>query len=336
VTDQHSISVRIEPDLLRLLTRTPKLNSAQWHAMGWFTRWLVMSRAVVLIMTVASVLAGVLLAAETHQLDMLRCLLLLIGLTFAHATNNLINDWLDHRQGIDKNNYFRRRYGAHVLEDNLVSIREFGWVTGVTALIAITCAVVIVYLTGQVTLYLTLAGAFFVLFYTWPLKHYALGELAVLLVWGPLIVGGSYFVLTQSMSVEVLLVSLIAGIGPTLVIFGKHIDKHGDDCEKGVCSLPVLIGQSNSRMMTLILLIAQWLLIAGLVLLLDAWWLLLCLVSLPGAFQLVQNLLGAVPESRPESYPEDVWPLWHSASAFSYNRTFSLALIAGLVVNLVW
>ena len=29
-----------------------------------------------------------------------------------------------------------------------------------------------------------LAGAFFVLFYTWPLKYYGLGEPAVLVVWG--------------------------------------------------------------------------------------------------------------------------------------------------------
>jgi 1,4-dihydroxy-2-naphthoate octaprenyltransferase len=36
--------------------------------------------------------------------------------------------------------------------------------------------------------------AFFVLFYTWPLKYIGLGEIAVLIVWGPLMIGGGYFV----------------------------------------------------------------------------------------------------------------------------------------------
>ena len=36
------------------------------------------------------------------------------------------------------------------------------------------------------------AGAFFVLFYTWPLKGLGLGEVAVLVVWGPLMIGGGW------------------------------------------------------------------------------------------------------------------------------------------------
>ena len=32
------------------------------------------------------------------------------------------------------------------------------------------------------------------LFYTWPLKYIGLGELAVILVWGPLMIGGGYYV----------------------------------------------------------------------------------------------------------------------------------------------
>ena len=52
----------------------------------------------------------------------------------------------------------------------------------------------------DLALALMAAGAFFVLFYTWPLKYIGLGELAVIIVWGPLMVGGGYFVVTGDWS----------------------------------------------------------------------------------------------------------------------------------------
>ena len=73
------------------------------------------------------------------------------------------------------------------------------------------------------------AGAFFVLFYTWPLKYIGLGELAVLIVWGPLMVGGGYYCITGEWSWPVVLASIPYALGPVTVIFGKHIDKSKDD-----------------------------------------------------------------------------------------------------------
>src|SRR5205085_899440 len=51
-------------------------------------------------------------------------------------------------------------------------------------------------------------GSFFVLFYTWPLKYIALGEIAVFLVWGPLMIGGGYYVLAHSWNWNVVWASL--------------------------------------------------------------------------------------------------------------------------------
>ena len=46
------------------------------------------------------------------------------------------------------------------------------------------------------------------LFYTWPLKYIGLGEIAVLLVWGPLMIGGGYFVITGVWDWNVVLAGL--------------------------------------------------------------------------------------------------------------------------------
>ncbi len=61
----------------------------------------------------------------------------------------------------------------------------------ITGLLALACGIALVVISGGGLTWLLLAlGAFFVLFYTWPLKYIALGEIAVLIVWGPLMVGG--------------------------------------------------------------------------------------------------------------------------------------------------
>ncbi len=48
-----------------------------------------------------------------------------LALVLAHATNNLINDYVDHATGVDKDNYFRVQYGVHVLESGLVTQAQF-------------------------------------------------------------------------------------------------------------------------------------------------------------------------------------------------------------------
>ena len=95
----------------------------------------------------------------------------------------------------------------------------------VTGGAALAVGVYLVALQGQIVLMLLASGAFFVLFYTFPLKYIGLGEPAVLAVWGPLMVGGSYFVITGKWSNKVAVASLAYALGPTAVLFGKHTDK---------------------------------------------------------------------------------------------------------------
>ena len=57
-----------------------------------------------------------LLAVRAGQFDFGRWLLLVVGLIFAHATNNLLNDHTDYKRGVDKDNYFRTQYGPQPLE----------------------------------------------------------------------------------------------------------------------------------------------------------------------------------------------------------------------------
>ena len=74
-----------------------------------------------------------------------------------------------------------------------------------------------------------------------------MGEIAVLIVWGPLMIGGPYYVMSQQWDWNVVWASLPYVLGVTTVIFGKHIDKRDIDKAKKIYTLPVVLGEKLSR-----------------------------------------------------------------------------------------
>jgi 1,4-dihydroxy-2-naphthoate octaprenyltransferase len=316
------------------LNTMPKLSPEEWQNLDIVSRWLVATRASVLFMTFMSAALGGLLAARESEVDWLAWLVCAVGLVFAHATNNLLNDYTDSRRGIDKNNYYRNQYGVHVLEDGLLSLRQFSGYVALTGGIALLLGAWLVWERSGLTLNLMLAGVFFVLFYTWPLKYYGLGEPAVLLVWGPLMVGGTYYVVTGDLNWPVTLLSLLYACGPTSVLFGKHIDKIDMDAEKKVRTLPVLLGEAQARYWVIAMLSLQYLGCAALVLSGREGWLLLAVfLNLPGLWRLIQAFRHPKPQQSPTGYPEAIWPLWFSAYAFDHTRKFTSLFFLALLVD---
>ena len=318
----------------RALDRMPKLSHTEWQALDPIAKWLIACRASVLFMTFTAAALGGLMAWRAGVFEWNLWLATVLGLMFAHATNNLLNDYTDSRRGIDKENYYRNQYGVHVLEDGLMSERQFWRYLGVTAAVALLLGAWLVSQRSGLTIDLMLAGAFFVLFYTWPLKYYGLGEPAVLLVWGPLMVGGSYYVLAGNWSWDVTWLSLVFALGPTTVLFGKHTDKLEADRAKGVNTLPVILGEKLSRQCVLAMIGAQYLLCILLVLAGSfSWALLLVLFSARSWPRLQAVFSQPKPERPPAGYPEDIWPLWFSAHAFRHTRQFTTLFLTGVVLD---
>ena len=318
----------------RALEQMPKLSQSEWQALDPVAKWLIACRASVLFMTFTAAALGGLMAwrAGVFQWDL--WLATVLGLMFAHATNNLLNDYTDSRRGIDKDNYYRNQYGVHVLEDGLMNERQFWRYLGVTAGIALLLGGWLISQRSGLTLDLMLAGAFFVLFYAWPLKYYGLGEPAVLLVWGPLMVGGSYYVLAGQWSWDVAWFSLVFALGPTTVLFGKHTDKLLADKSKGVNTLPVILGERRSRRAVTAMIAAQYVLSIALVAAGSfGWALLLVLLNLPNLPELFRVYQRPKPADKPGVYPEEVWPLWFSAHAFRHTRRFTSLFLVGVVLD---
>lgn len=312
----------------------PRVSKDEWDGLDIVSRWLIATRSAVLVMTFNSAAIAGLLAARDGKFDLFLWLLVTFGLLFAHATNNLLNDFTDHIKGVDKDNYFRSQYGPQPLEHGLMTKQQVLLYTAVTGIIALAAGVMLVALRGDATLTLLGLGAFFVLFYTWPLKYIGMGEVAVIIVWGPLMVGGGYYVITGVYSAAVVLASLPVALAATTVLFGKHTDKLEADAAKGIRTMPVLLGERNSRYATIGMLTLQYLLVVALVLHGSLSWLLLVVfAAAPWYVRAVRAFSHPRPQAPPAEYPPGIWPLWYAAFAFSHTRRFGGLFLLGLAAD---
>jgi 1,4-dihydroxy-2-naphthoate octaprenyltransferase len=321
----------------KALTVMPRISKQDWDGLDLISRWLIATRSAVIIMTFTSAAFAGVLATKAQAFDGLLFVLVTVGLCLAHATNNLINDLTDHWKGVDKDNYFRTQYGPQTVEDGFLTVGQLVTYTAWTGLVALGIGGYLVFVSsrGDITLLLLASGAFFVLFYTFPLKYIGLGEPAVLLVWGPLMVGGSYFVITGTWSQEVALASLAYALGPTAVLFGKHTDKIEFDRKKGIRTLPVLLGESLSRKFTVTLLLCQYPVIGYLVW--TDFFHPVMLITFASAFSL-KRVFQVFSRPRPEEAPPElqpgVWPLWFVGVAFWFTRRYSGYFLIGLLLDL--
>lgn len=311
----------------------PAVSAAAWRRMGWLRRYLVTVRAAVLPLTLHACLLGGLLALPWKPGEVWRLILVTLGLVFAHATGNLLNDEVDWLTGVDRDNYPRLRYGAHPLAQGLMSPVTHGLLLLGTAGIALALGLLVCRIAGTPAYALATAGALLLMLYTWPLKRLGLGEVAVLLVWGPLMVGGVYWVVSADWGPEIALLSLIAGLGPTVVVLAKHTDKIRADAAKGIRTLPVIVGTWWAPRLVAAVAAAQVAGIVGWAWLLERWWYLLALAALPALGRLVWICLRSRPTARPRGFPVNLWPLWYTVAAFRFAGASGLALVAAALLD---
>jgi 1,4-dihydroxy-2-naphthoate octaprenyltransferase len=312
----------------------------EWDSQDLLSKWFIATRSAVGTVTIYSGIVGGLLAwqrlyATNRPFDFLTWFILTLGLFIAHGTNNLINDYTDFNRGIDKDNYFRTQYGVHPLAqgfwDNKTHLTWFA-VSGVLATLSGIYALFYTHFAPTV-IWLFVFGAFILLFYTWPLKYFAVGELSIFLIWGPMMIGGVYYVLTGEWSWAVTLASLPVGLNVVTINLGKHTDKLKEDKVKGVRTLPVLVGEPAARLITITAIVLSYLITIYLIFVTRFLTpiMLLILLAYKPAQAAIQRLSKARPSEPPAGYP--IWPRWFSTVCFVHNRIFSNYFVLGLVID---
>lgn len=326
---------RSTPTLRDVLLDMPAVSPQSWRRLGWLRRLLLTSRAAVLPLTLTSCLFGGLLAAPWTVEAGARLALVTVALLLAHAASNLVNDQIDWRLGVDRHGYPRLRYGVHPLAQGLMRPLGHALLTFVVGGLALALGYLVCRQAGGPAYTLALAGAALLVFYTWPLKRLGLGEVAVWLAWGPLMVGGVYWVVSGDWGPEIAVLSALFGLGPTVVVFAKHADKRRDDAAKGIRTLPVRLGATWGPRVTMLLAAAQ---LGGVVLWAGrsaSWTYLLVLAALPALGGLIRVCLAARPGARPRGFPAHLWPLWYTAAGFRFARAMGLAMVAAALAA-VW
>ena len=123
--------------------------------------------------------------------------------------------------------------------------------------------------------------------------------------------------------------------GAGAALMGKHIDKLDMDAELHIRTLPVLLGESLARYVTLFFVVLQYLIVVYLMVIgFFTPLMLIVFLSLPMFVRIVLPMYRAPkPVERPPDYPDDVWPLWYVASAFAFSRRFGLLFVLGLLFD---
>ena len=302
------------------------------------SKWIVLTRAAVLPMTlVAGLLAG-LLAIREPGFSWAYFLLALLGVTAAHVANNLMNDLFDSDVGQDTADYPRAQYAPHPILSGLTSRRQLAAVALGFNVFDLAIMIVLVVARGPWVLAFALGGFLLSAAYTAPplrLKKRGLGELDVLITWGPLMVGGTYFSATGHLPWQVWVASLPYALLCTAVLMGKHTDKIPFDAPLAIKTVPVLLGRDRALLVTKGLIAGFYLLLVATVAVHALPWpALLGLAGLPVARSTWRALSKPPPEEKPTGFP--VWPLWYAAWAFLHTRNAGAAMIVGVAFAAVF
>jgi 1,4-dihydroxy-2-naphthoate octaprenyltransferase len=309
--------------------------------MDTVSKWLIIVRASVFPMTLTSgVIGGLLVVAGPTPVDAswLFFAEALFGIMVAHAANNMINDYFDLQGGVDSGEYVRGQYALHPILNGLISKKGLIAAIAVANLIDLAILVHLTAERGWPVVVFALLGLFISVFYVAPplkLKHHGLGEPGVVAVWGPLMIGGTYFVTAGEVPAWVWAACLPYAVLVGAVLFGKHIDKLPADSAKGIRTLPVILGDERARWTTQVL-FASFFVLVGVLVLAGVYgvWCLLVFAAAPKAWQISKVFTRPKPDAQPPDFP--IWPLWFVAWAFVFTRLAGGLLAVGLVANAIY
>jgi 1,4-dihydroxy-2-naphthoate octaprenyltransferase len=263
--------------------------------------------------------------------------LAIVGIVGAHMANNLMNDLFDLGVGTDREDYPRNLYSPHPVLSGVITRKGLATCALVVNLICLAIMITLTVARGWPIIAFALGGFVLSAAYTAPplrLKKHGLGEPTVLVVWGPLMVGGTYYAATGTIPGAVILASLPYALLCTTVLMGKHIDKIPWDAPDGTHTLPVIMGEAAARRLTQAMFVTFYVSIVALVIarVLPVASLLVFL-SLPLLGKVFAAYLQPKPEKSP--FPNPVWPLYFAALSFAVTRRAGGLFVLGMIIGAI-
>src|SRR3989338_8841819 len=215
--------------------------------------WLKAIRVPFSTATIIPVTLGSLLAwYDNNNFIWPKFILTLLGALFVHFGTNLANDYFDHLAGCDAANKNPTPFsgGSRVIQEGLIRPKRILSASLISFSLGAIIGLYLNYLSGRnVILVLGMIGIFLGIFYTakpFRIGYGSLGELAVGIGFGPLMVLGAYYVQAQELSFRAFLISIPVGILIALVVFINEFPDYAADKAVGKRTLVVILGKRTA------------------------------------------------------------------------------------------
>lgn len=284
--------------------------------------WLRAIRIRFLLASVIAVTNGLAIAYWKYAaIDPLYAILTYIGVVFLHASVDLLNDYWDHKRGIDSATK-RTKFsgGTGVLPENLLTPRAV-YIAGIIFLVlGASIGAYFVAIRGITIAVILSFAVVAIYFYSTRIVNAGLGELFVAIK-GAMIVLGTLYVQNAVLEPTALYVGAIVGILSASVLFINSFPDYEADRSKGRRTLVIMLGRKTASAIFPIFIIAAYALIAvGIFLGFTKIYSLICFASIPFAIKSVLQL-----RKEPES-TEKIVPAMASAVTYSRITGFLLAM----------
>ncbi len=181
--------------------------------------------------------------------------LVMLGAGAMHVAANTFNDYFDWTSGTDKvnNDYFMPYSGgSRSIELRLISEKGLRRLAFVSLAVASACGLAVLLATGRIWLLAFGAfGAFSTYFYTAPPLRLAarrgLGELLIGLNFGPLMVAGTVYALSGSLTWLDFFIGVPIGLFTTAILWINEFPDLKADEMSGKLNLVVTLGEERAR-----------------------------------------------------------------------------------------
>jgi len=263
-------------------------------SLGWLI--FLATRVPFLTATFVPILLGAMVARHEGFSAWWLFLLALVGGSAIHLGLNIANDVSDAASGADEANVNPTMFsgGSRVIQYGLVSLQAMRTASIACYAVGIAIGLYLTATRGIELLWIGIAGVFLSIFYTAPplkLVHRGLGEIAVALGFGPIMVLGTYFVIAQQLTFEAFYASLPVAIFIMLVLYVNQVPDRAGDERAGKRTVVVRLGKEAIVTGYVASVVAAYLLIAiGAIAGVMPVWTLLALGTIPLALKVHQAL----------------------------------------------
>jgi 1,4-dihydroxy-2-naphthoate octaprenyltransferase len=267
---------------------------------GHIKKYVIATRPWSFTMSLISVSVGTLLAAQERSVSWAWYALTAAGITVFHAAANVINDYFDTRYLIDQPDSPTAKYRPQPILSGMLTphqlLGEAIVLFALTLVIGMTAAVVV----SWHILWIGVVGFLTSVFYTAApikFKYRAFGELAVFIIWGPLMIEGAYAMQRQSLSLKVLIISIPFGVLVALVLFANNMRDINHDRRQEVKTLAILLGRHGSHLLFTGLIVLAYAYVLGMIIVgIMSIWGLIIFLSVPHAIRLLGTFKKEIPD----------------------------------------